>query len=57
MPGPVSCTVTVANSSSCRVVTVRVPDPSMACTALSMRFVQTWLSSAAYDGTGGSVRS
>ena len=40
-----------------RVRMVSVPRPPIACTALSMRLVHTWLSSAAYAGTGGSVRS
>jgi hypothetical protein len=36
---------------------VSVPVPFIAETALSIRFVQTWLSSLAYAGISGSARS
>jgi len=46
-PGPVSPISTRARSPSRAVRTVSVPVPPIANTALSMRFVQTWFSSAA----------
>ena len=45
IPGPVSPISTTSTSASVRVEIRRVPFPSMASTALSIRFVQTWLSS------------
>src|SRR6516165_4190418 len=57
-PGPVSPNST--NTSSSRtfpVRTVSLPVPFIADTALSIRFVQTWFSSAAYAGICGSERS
>ena len=57
MPGPVSAISTASRSPSRIVRTVSVPDSPIAATALSMRLVQTWLSSAAYAGMVGSVRS
>ena len=45
--GPVSPISTSTKPSSSPVRTVSVPVPCIAATALSMRFVQTWLSSAA----------
>jgi hypothetical protein len=47
MPGPVSPISTSARSPSRAVRTVSVPSPAIASSALSMRLVQTWLSSAA----------
>src|SRR5215475_8300155 len=46
-PGPVSPISTSARSLSRAVRTVSVPVPPMANTALSIRFVHTWFSSAA----------
>src|SRR5215475_14824638 len=46
-PGPVSPISTSARSPSRAVRTVSVPVPPIAYTALSIRFVQTWFSSAA----------
>src|SRR5919197_3847847 len=46
MPGPVSAISTCSMSSTLLVRTVSVPSPSIACSALSIRLVQTWLSSA-----------
>ena len=57
MPEPVSPIATSSRPRSGRVRTVRVPVPPIASTAFSMIAVQTWLSSAAYAGTGGNVRS
>ena len=47
MPGPLSPTSTSTLPSSRAVRMVSVPVPPIAGTALSIRFVQTWLSSAA----------
>src|SRR5947209_4509004 len=57
MPGPVSPICTSSQSSSRAVRMVSVPCPAIASTALSIRLVHTWFSSAAYTGTGGSVLS
>src|SRR5687768_16505502 len=45
MPWPVSQTSTVTCRSSVEVLMVRVPEPAIASTALSITLVQTWLSS------------
>src|SRR6266851_1003432 len=56
-PGPVSPNSTNTCPRSIPVRTVRTPEPPMADTALSIRFVHTWFSSTAYAGTGGTDRS
>ena len=45
MPGPVSAISTTIASPSTRVAIRRVPSPSIASMALSMRFVHTWFRS------------
>ena len=47
-PGRCRAISTTTASPSARVATRRVPAPSIASTALSMRLVHTWLSSPAY---------
>ena len=56
-PGPVSPIETITWSSSRYVLIVSVPAPFMAWTALSIRLVHTWFSSAGWAGICGSVRS
>ncbi len=59
-PGPVSRNSTSTWSPSRAVRTVRVPPEPllrMAHTALSIRFVHTWFSSAGYPGMRGKVGS
>jgi hypothetical protein len=57
-PGPESATSTARWSGpSRRVRTARVPLPFIALTALSTRFVHTWLSSPGYAGISGRVWS
>src|SRR5947209_8527272 len=50
MPGPVSAISTWSRSSTREVRNVSVPLPSIACSALSIKFVHTWFSSAPYAG-------
>ena len=58
MPGPVSPISTTAQSSvPARCGRSACPVPPIAPTALSIRLVHTWLSSAAYAGIGGRLRS
>ena len=57
MPGPVSPNSTSSMSRSAAVRIVSVPEPFMADTALSIRFVQTWFSSLGKAGILGRLRS
>ena len=56
-PDPVSANSTNTWSRSNPVRMVSVPCPFIADTALSIRFVHTWFSSAAYAGIRGRLRS